>query len=147
MCADTDKLIEALTKWENDRPQYVRVLVPLPFSAYIDPEAKPKQIIKTKKCDAVLMSVWNTIDDTVDSFVTKDADQTYDEANAEIYWGYNNQCIHPIFPKETTNQYIYVINDANEISVRSSTKKPADRTARVFFSCYKFVLKEVKKQR
>lgn len=101
-----------------------------------DAGIEPSALIEDLPCDAVMLSLWNVDDDNADGFIPKDGDLTYDQANAEVYWGTDNVCGHQIFPQQTT--YYIGVNNAHDISVRCSKKKIGN-SARIFFTAFKYV--------
>lgn len=104
------------------------------YTGYQDISPKPQALAKDIPCDAAVLSIWNTVDDTSDTFITRDATKGYDEVDEEIYWGTGENCGHQIYPKETTN-YIGC-NNAHDISVRCSAKKSPSH--RVFYTLFRY---------
>jgi hypothetical protein len=105
-------------------------------SGYTDTTQAAKPLIEDLPCDAVRLSVWNTVDDTQDTPIDQDTDASYAEANAQIYYGCDNICVHQVFPQQTTD--LIGCNNAREISVRCSAAK-TDGPQRVFWSAYRYV--------
>lgn len=105
------------------------------YTGYKNATTQPSRLVERDLlCDFVILSVANTRDTTTDAEVPRDAEFTYDTAEEEIYWGFENVCAHQIFPKETTR--MIPVRNARDISIRNSQAKGT--FTRVSFSCFRY---------
>lgn len=102
-------------------------------SGYVDVDGDPKPLHKGLPCDAVILSLWNTVDDASDTLKTRDSVTGYDEQGEEVYWGSGQACGHQVFPQETTS-YIGV-KDAHDVTVRCHKGSTG---IRVFWSAFRY---------
>lgn len=94
--------------------------------------------LENQKCDVIYLSVANTEFNPSDSFKPKDADGTYDESDEEIYWGFANNCVHQIFPRDGGSRpYLIPVNNAQDIYAKSSVKRP-DPT-KLCYSLFRYI--------
>jgi hypothetical protein len=118
------------------------------YSGYQDATVDPQRITEDLPCDFVVLSLWATEDDGSDTLkagATTDGNFLYGAGplagqggQAEIYWGFKNVCVHPLYPPYTTD-FIPVAN-VKDIFIRAN--KQSGKSARVGFSCFVYQEKE-----
>jgi hypothetical protein len=110
----------------------------------IQAETTAKRLTKKNyPCDFVWLSISNTIGNTSDGFITKDADGSYLESNEEVYWGFNNKALNQIFP--AVKPLKIPVKDAGDVYIRCSTKKGGGER-KVIVNTFRFKeMEEIKK--
>src|SRR5262249_26371148 len=88
---------------------YSNILVATPEIARLHDEDIP--------CDYIPLSVNNTDNSPSDTYLTKDPNNLYDEAELEIYWGFDNNPVHQIFPTQPW-PYLIPVSNCRDIFVR-----------------------------
>ncbi len=105
-------------------------------SGYLDATVKAQRLIENLECDEVWLSVWNVSDDGLDTRIAPDAQSRYETTDEEIFWGFDNNCVHQLFPGEIVKGI--PVDNAKDIFVRANRNKGVDKR-RVAFSCFKKV--------
>lgn len=108
-------------------------LVPV-YSGYIDVGIgeDPRQIDKEIVCDAILLSVWAVADDAADT-IKAGAASFINDGRQEVYWGFDNVAVHPLYPGDTTD--FIPVTKAKDLFIRGN--KQAAAAIRVYYSCFK----------
>lgn len=104
------------------------------YSSYADVDPNGRLMHEDLDCDAVLLSNWTTLDNTTDTSKAGAA-RGVDPGGLEIYWGFREVGVHPLYAGETTD-YIFVDNLAD---IFARANKTNVGTVRVSFSCFIFV--------
>ena len=106
------------------------------YSGYATAEKLPKRLTDIDiPCRFVQIAIWNTEDDGEDTIMPPDTGlaPTFVASFYEIYYGFNNQCVHQLFPGETT--LLIPICNARDVFIRRSRQRNKD--TRVFYSLFK----------